>query len=263
MLRIDVAGSRTVELLVEPDSLQQCRMRFFGDVTLLLGELGESDCEDIGDGFLGQPVNAVSSGAYTFFGLWLVWRALRRAGDERWVEVVYGVALASIGLGSIAFHGPVPPGARLLHDLTIAALLAVIAARNIGFLAGWARGAVIGLAAAQTIAVGAVMAVAPDAGNVLTGVVGAAAILTEVLVYRAGHRRFSRRVARLLLIIAGLLVTGGLINLLGRTGGPICDPDSYFQGHALWHVLTAAAFTLYGYAAFDQNSDRAGPEGAR
>ena len=229
-------------------------MRLHGGIALFLGELGESDCEEIGDGFLGQPVNAISSGAYTLFGLWLFWRAIARNGEEKPVEILFGLALAGVGVGSVAFHGPVPPGARLLHDLTIAAVLAVIAARNLGVLRRWGGSAVIGTAVAIIAVVGLVMAISPDVGNLLTGLVGAAAILTEVLVYRSGHRRFSRRVARMLGAITVLLAAAGLINVLGRTNGPICDPDSYFQGHALWHVLTAAAFALYGYAAFSSDS---------
>ena len=224
-------------------------------MTLLFGELGESDCEEIGDGILQQPVNALSSGAYTVFGLWLIWRALRQSGSDKPVEIFYGLALAGVGVGSIAFHGPVPPGARLLHDLTIAAVLAVIAARNLGVLAKWGRKRVMGSALATIVVVGAVMALAPDLGNALTGVVGVAAVVTEVIVYRAGHRRFSRRLARLLSAIVLLLAFAGIINVLGRTGGPICDPDSYFQGHAVWHLLTAAAFMVYGYAAFSPASD--------
>lgn len=224
-------------------------------IVLLMGELGESDCEEIGDGILGQPVNAISSGAYTLFGLWLVWRAIRRHGEEKSIEVAYGLALASVGIGSIAFHGPVPPGARLLHDLTIAAVLAVIAARNLGGLFQWHRRAAVGVAVLVIAAIGVVMAIAPDLGNLLTGVIGVAAVVTEVIVYRTGRRRFSRRVARILIVIALLLATAGFINVLGRTGGPICDPDSLFQGHAVWHVLTAGAFMLYGYTGFPAASD--------
>ena len=124
--------------------------------------------EEIGDGILQQQVNALSSGAYTVFGLWLIWRALRQSGSDKPVEIFYGLALAGVGVGSIAFHGPVPPGARLLHDLTIAAVLAVIAARNLGVLAKWGRKRVMGSALATIVVVGAVMALAPDLGNALT-----------------------------------------------------------------------------------------------
>jgi hypothetical protein len=230
-------------------------MSYSGEVMLLLGELGETDCEEIGDGYLGQPVNSISSGAYTLFGLWLVWRALRHGGDQKPVAIFYGLALASVGIGSIAFHGPVPPGARLLHDLTIAAVLAVIAAHNLALLRGWGNRGIFGTAAGLILVVGAVMAVAPDVGNLFTGLVGIGAAVTEIMVYRSGRRRFSRRVAWILGGTIVLLAMAGIINLLGRTDGPLCDPDSYFQGHALWHALTAAAFMLYGYVAFSPASD--------
>ncbi len=213
-------------------------------------ELGDSDCERIGAGLLNQPVNAWSSVAYVVFGLWLVVRSVRTRGAETPVEIVYGAALASIGIGSVAFHGPVPPGARLMHDLTIAAALTVIAARNVGTLREWAPWGVLATSGIIVAIIGAVMAVAPDAGNMLTGVVGATAVASEAVLYRTGRRRFSSRVAKILAMTVGLLIVAAIIKVLGRTGGPLCDPESVLQGHALWHVLTAASFMLYGYAAF-------------
>lgn len=220
-------------------------------------ELGESDCEDIGAGLINQPANAWSSAAYVVFGLWLVVRSLRNRSPETPVEIAYGAALASIGIGSVAFHGPVPPGARLMHDLTIAAAVTVIAARSVGSFREWTPWRVLATSAIIVTIVGAVMAVAPDVGNMLTGAVGVAAVVSEVVLYRTGRRRFSSRVAKILATTIGLLIGAAVINVLGRTGGPLCDPESVFQGHAVWHVLTAASFMLYGYAAFPHTD--AGP----
>jgi hypothetical protein len=217
----------------------------------LFDQIGESDCEMIRDGLLAQPVNAFSSGAYVVAGLWLVLRALRNQYAETATQIVFGVALAGVGVGSIAFHGPQPSGSRLLHDLTIAAVLAVIAARNLGTVRGWSESTVLTTTAAITAVVGLIMAVSPDAGNVATGVVGVAAAGSEIYLHRTGKRgAFSPRNLRWLLAIVGLLVVAGIVNLLGRTDAPLCDPDSLYQGHAAWHALTAAAFGLYGYLAF-------------
>jgi hypothetical protein len=220
---------------------------------LAWAQLGESDCEEIGSGLLGQPLNAGTSTAYTVAGLWLVARALRNRGDEMPMEIVYGIALASVGLGSLAFHGPVPPGARLLHDLTIAFTLIVIAVRGGGSLLGWPQRRVLQVIGLVVLATAVVMAAAPDAGNLLSGVYGVSAVTTEVLVYRAGRRRLPVQAARILGTAAGLLVVASVINLLGRTDGPLCDPDGVFQGHAVWHVLTASVFMLYGYVAFPRS----------
>ena len=46
------------------------------------------------------------------------------------------------------------------------------------------------------------------------------------------------------------MLGAGALNLLGRSGAPLCDPGSLVQGHALWHVLTATVLGLYGYLAF-------------
>lgn len=223
-------------------------------------ELGDSDCEHIGAGLLNQPVNAWSSVAYVVFGLWLVVRSIRTRGAETPVEIAYGAALASIGIGSVAFHGPVPPGARLMHDLTIAAALTVIASRSVGTLREWTPWGVLATSGVIVAIIGAVMAVAPDAGNMMTGAVGVAAVASEVVLYRTGRQRFSSRVAKILATTVGLLIGAAVINVLGRTGGPLCDPESVFQGHAVWHILTAASFMLYGYVAFP-HTDAGSPRG--
>jgi hypothetical protein len=44
------------------------------------------------------------------------------------------------------------------------------------------------------------------------------------------------------------LTGAALANLAGRTGGPLCDPDSRLQGHAGWHALTAAALAAWAAA---------------
>lgn len=44
--------------------------------------------------------------------------------------------------------------------------------------------------------------------------------------------------------LGGLLAAAGLAYSGGRTGAPTCDPDSPWQLHGAWHVLTASAFVV-------------------
>ena len=37
------------------------------------------------------------------------------------------------------------------------------------------------------------------------------------------------------------LASGAAVNILTRTGAPLCRPSSWLQGHGAWHVLTAVA----------------------
>jgi hypothetical protein len=139
--------------------------------------LGASDCEALGDGWLAQPVNSLTSVAYVVAGAYV----LRRGGPR-----TSALALAAVGVGSILYHGPMPPGAGLAHDASIVALAATVP------LAWWRRSLR-----------------RPPAAAVIAG---AAAIA---------------------------------VNLLTRTGAPLCRPGSLLQGHAAWHVLTAIAIALW------------------
>ena len=48
----------------------------------------------------------------------------------------------------------------------------------------------------------------------------------------------------------------------GRTGSPLCDPDSWIQLHAVWHVLAAGSALALAWAAAAAPADRSsGPSG--
>lgn len=47
--------------------------------------------------------------------------------------------------------------------------------------------------------------------------------------------------AVLLAVAAAAVVLGGVAWALGHTDGPLCAPSSWFQWHAVWHVLAAVA----------------------
>jgi hypothetical protein len=141
--------------------------------------LGASDCEALRGGWLGQPVNALSSLAYVVAGGYV----LRRGGRG---ALVPAIALGAVGAGSVLYHGPMPAGAELAHDGSLIAL-AVAAPLS------WLRRA-------------------PRRPPTAALVAGAAAIA---------------------------------INLLTRTGAPLCYQDSLLQGHAAWHILTATAIALW------------------
>ena len=151
---------------------------------MVLLALGGADCEALRDGWLGQPVNAVSSLAYVLAGAYV----LRRGGP-----VAPAVALAAVGVGSGLYHGPMPAGAEAVHDGSIVAL-------GVAFAMAAARGR-------------------------------------------------PRRPSKTTWLLAGTAIAA---NVLTRTGAPLCRPDSLLQGHAAWHVLTAAAVAAW-------LTERAGP----
>jgi hypothetical protein len=88
--------------------------------------LGAGDCERLHDGLIAQPVNTASALAYVAVGAWLLGRR----------HPVFGLAVAAAGVGSVDYHGPGSPVARLLHDGGLYAVAGYVAwyevARRVG-----------------------------------------------------------------------------------------------------------------------------------
>ena len=75
--------------------------------------LGAGDCERLHDGLIAQPVSTASALTYVAVGAWLAGRGRRR---DQGGMVAFGLAVAAAGIGSVDYHGPGSPAARLLHD---------------------------------------------------------------------------------------------------------------------------------------------------
>jgi hypothetical protein len=205
------------------------------------------DCERIRPGPIAQPVNAASSLAFVAASAWL-WRRLSRGGAEVGPDAsLYCGLLAANGIGGVAFHGPGDRASHWLHDTALVGTLASMALGH----AGWAAGA--------TGVAGLGLAVRPTATN-------AASVVGTVLVAGAEARRGRRPSPR----AGALLLAAAAVNVVSRTGGRCCRPASRWQGHALWHVLTAMALAEWGARAFtpadggglDPDGDRS-PAGGR
>ena len=159
--------------------------------------LGTGDCERLQDGCVAQPVNTATSLAYVVTAAALLARLGRSGVSERGGAGAFAGTCALVGVGSVAFHGPQPRGAGLMHDLPIAAML--------GLLAG-----------------------------------------TPALRSRQGRDPLPGWSKRRGVAMAGLGAAAGIAYVAGRTGARTCDPDSAWQWHGVWHVLSAAAFGVAG-----------------
>jgi hypothetical protein len=210
--------------------------------------VGGSDCEHIGQGLLAQPANTLSSLAYVLAGGLLLGRTLAGRSGARIAPVVYAVTVIGVGIGSAAFHGPMPAWGRFAHDLSIAAVLAFVIGYDVALARGASANAGLAMFVAITGACAVVLAVSPDAGNALDAVLVAGAVVAEIGASRSAAGRATAD-GRLWIVIVGIVAIGALLNALGRTDAPLCEPDSPVQLHALWHVLTAFVLWLYGTAA--------------
>lgn len=182
-----------------------------------------ADCERILESWWGQPVNTVTSVGFVV-AAGLVWWHRR--------DLPTAVLLAAIGAGSIAFHGPMPAWGEFLHDASIVLTLAWILLVEVGKERFWPLAFAVGLAVSAT----------PVVADPVQALLAVAAIGAILAVSRRGPRR---------LTAVGIVATGALIGTLSRTGGPLCVPDSVWQGHGLWHIAAAAGLALWALAIRD------------
>jgi hypothetical protein len=172
------------------------------------------DCERILEGW-GQPVNTITAFAFVAVAIMVLWRG------ASWPT---SLLIAGVGVGSILFHGPMPPGAEFLHDLSIGWVLVWIILSEAGRLRLWPWGfGVVGLLMFTPIIA--------DPGQ---------AVLAAVSIVVVLNRRHRFRWWML-----GLLGLGALVGTFSRTDGPWCLPDSIWQGHGFWHVASATALALW------------------
>ncbi len=66
-------------------------------------------------------------------------------------------------------------------------------------------------------------------------------IVALAAVYAVGMARTIRRRRRMWLAAAGILAIAVIAYAAGRSGSTLCRPDSLWQYHGAWHVLSAAA----------------------
>ena len=187
-----------------------------------------ADCETIGAGFLGQPVNSLTTIGFLIVGALII---MRRPG-RRWV----GIGLVATGIGSLLFHGPMPPGGEWAHDLTLAWLLVLVAATG----TRWESVSRI----PALIALGIVFAFAPAWADPVAVGLAVVALFSLVL-----HDRSAGTLGPLLLLGAV-----AVLGRLGATGGPLCEPGSVFQPHAVWHLGAAVAVGWWAIGSGGQSA---------
>jgi hypothetical protein len=206
----------------------------------LLIAIGESDCEHIGSGFLAQPMNAISSLAFVLIGFAIWLSANRNEGQERVSRWVFGGLLVATGIGSVLFHGPQGPASHFLHDATFLVALVTLVVLNLAGVFGWdSQRKWMILAVSSGVSV-VILLVWPTSTNIIAGVAVLALVGVDISIHRSSsvHQRWW---------IASIVTMGFAVAVfvLGRTGGPLCDSESIFQGHALWHILSAIALWAY------------------
>lgn len=120
-----------------------------------------------------------------------------------------------------------PAWGEFVHDVSIVATLVWVLLVEIKRAALWPLGFALAAAASITPAIAD-----PTQALLALGALTAVSLPAQ-------HR--PRR-----LPAVAILAVGGVVGTLSRTGGPLCDPDSIWQGHGLWHVAAALSLAIWG-----------------
>jgi len=192
-------------------------------------------CERHLTGFLGQPANAITSAAFVVAGAGILVAARRdgiRTKAPARDRVVFALLVSGIGVGSFTQHGPNPDWQAYAHDLPLAAVLVFVATDAVSDLTGRELSPEWWLV--PTVAMVPIVSVGATASTIVQAVMATAAIGLNLV-----RARLRPALRRTLYTALATVAVGALIGTLtDRTA--LCQPDSLFQGHAVWHVLAAA-----------------------
>ncbi|MDH3499665.1 MAG: ceramidase [Acidimicrobiia bacterium] len=216
-------------------------------------EAGDCYCEAFTGGLVEQPANTFSNLGFVAVGLWVLTLAGRPAAgrnliaDDTRISRLYGWIAIGLGVGSMLFHGTMTEWGgwadlvSMYAFITFFLLYEVRTRRNAGaawLLQIWIFANLV-LATFQWFADNGI-------GKVVFAalIVGTLTANLRVVAPRSGPPRALRN-QRLFWTGLAAYVVGNVIWMLSRTGGVLCEPDSILQGHAVWHLTSAAAVAVF------------------
>lgn len=211
---------------------------------------GAQFCETAHGCFFAQPSNTVSNLGFVLAGVALAWRAGRPDGRLALprMTLLFTVVVALLGPGSMAMHATESALGGHVDVLSMHLLAAFAASYAVARLGGWETGpavvaflALVGAASAASL-LGGPVPVVQHSGNLAFAALLVVALLGEVVLLR---RPSAQRPWWGIGSVATLLLAFG-VWIPSQTGGPWCVPESWLQGHALWHLLCALAAYLLG-----------------
>ncbi len=221
---------------------------------------GANFCEAARGWAVRQPANTYSNAGFVVAGLLIAWHAGVREkvgttlSAHRHLATAMACLVVLLGPASAAMHATQSAiGGHLdLLSMYLVASFAVAYATMRWLRGGlWLLSATFagGVAFCEVVGLwGAGIPVVMYSGNAAFALLLVVATVVEVRIMRRGETRVQRGYAYAAL--ASILTAFAIWN---ATKAWLCNPHSLIQGHAIWHVLDAAAtYFLYRYYASEE-----------
>jgi hypothetical protein len=204
-------------------------------------------CESIRPYLVRQPLNTISSLAFLVPASLILARGLRSAAiasplirSHRVFPLLYGIALALIGVGSAFYHASLSFIGQTIDVVGMYLIATFILLYNASRLRRLSAASTATLYIAGNAGLLWLLVTQPEVRRYLFAVLIIVGLFLE---YRIRRRVQFRIATQYLLWAIALLVIGFCIWVLDITR-TICSPLSAIQGHSIWHVLTASSATL-------------------
>lgn len=211
-------------------------------------------CEAVGRGFVRQPANTYSNLTFVLIGLVIAGTARSATAppvqDRNRIQShpgyarLYGWTVFAIGAGSLFYHASLTFVGQFFDWFGMYAFISFIIIYGVSRLAAW-PGSVFAIAYTILLATlsGSFFFTSGLRTQIYTSLLYLAIGLeVAALIFRRPQVNLILYLAALVCLLAARLIWGWDIS------GAICAPTSLWQGHALWHILTALATGfLYRY----------------
>ena len=198
------------------------------------------------DDWIRQPMNTWSNLFFIFVALYIIWLARKEVNDRN--ELTRNPAYSNLfafgciltGLGSMFFHASLTYIGNWIDIMGMYFVAIFLILYNYSRLyhlslrkmSGWYLGLIIFF--------GILIYKMAEINNVLFGFVIIGFVISAVIVQRKLKSK-SKPIYLWLAIIS--YYTGSTFWLLDKNG-TLCAPDSWMQGHTLWHILSGTAVLL-------------------
>jgi ceramidase len=200
-----------------------------------------------------QPACTWSSLAYALAGLWILWRLGAGAPQASRnpllrpsaCAVGYGLIALSVGPGSMFFHAALTRWSQWVDQASMHLLTSWLIAYAVTRVGRLGRGWFAGIFAALFVAANAIILTWTQQGPLVFAV--AITVAFGCLAWLVAARWDPPKVR-------GWIGLGGSAAMLGvafffrwaseKEGRPMYAPDTWLQGHAVWHVLGALALLV-------------------
>jgi hypothetical protein len=145
------------------------------------------------------------------------------------------------------FHASMRQWAGWFDPLSMNLFMAFIPAYNLVRRFNWSAWVGVLIYVVANVIEGVLNAIDPNDSLIWFGILGGIALISQILVFfspiRTSGGGWVFFGAGAVSFVADFVIWG-----LSWTGGPLCDPTAFVQGHGIWHLLSAIAVgCLYMY----------------